>query len=206
MNKHVKYFLKIWLFPAFAGIAFAVFLRANYFSFIRISGQSMSPNLVNNQVVLLRKNQNVSRGTVVVFNTNARQRSDTGTTMAVLRVIGLPGDHIVFRKNKLQVNGKTVNQRFISKQQQQATSMSIDSGWSLNSLSLNRNWPRSQQNILKVKKNTYFVLADNRSMPTDSRKCGLIKKSQIQGSVQYYSWNQRTRMRRINSWSRHFFE
>lgn len=206
MNKHVKYFLKIWLFPAFAGIAFAVFLRANYFSFIRISGQSMSPNLVNNQVVLLRKNQNVSRGTVVVFNTNARQRSDTGTTMAVLRIIGLPGDHIVFRKNKLQVNGKTVNQRFISKQQQQATSMSIDSGWSLNSLSLNRNWPRSQQNILKVKKNTYFVLADNRSMPTDSRKYGLIKKSQIQGSVQYYSWNQRQRMRRINSWSRHFFE
>lgn len=166
----------------------------------------MLPNLINNQLVFLRKGQHVSRGTVVAFNTNVQERVDTGVSTDVLRVIGLPGDRVSFKSNRLRVNGKIVNQAFINKGQNQETSMSIDSGWTLNSLSLNENWPKSQQNIGHVQKNSYFLLADNRNMPTDSRKYGLVKKSQIQGSVYYLSFSHPKRMQAVNSWPNIFFK
>ncbi|OIL40045.1 signal peptidase I [Oenococcus oeni] len=206
MNKHLKYFLKIWLIPAIAGIAIAVFLRGNFFSFVRISGQSMSPNLVNNQIVLLEKKANVSRGTVIVSKTNNLQKQNTGVQDIALRVVALPGDKVNYKKGQLYVNGKKVNQSYISSQVKTETGMSIDTGWSINSLSLSKNWPKSQRNIKKVQKNSYFVLADNRIDPVDSRQYGLIKKKQIEGVVKVFFWETKTKINNVNHFSRNFFE
>ncbi|MDN6968709.1 signal peptidase I [Oenococcus sp. UCMA 17063] len=206
MNKHLKYFLKIWLIPAIAGIAIAVFLKGNFFSFVRISGQSMSPNLVNNQIVFLEKKANVSRGTVIVVKTNSSQKEDTGIKDIALRVIALPGDSVNYKKGKLFVNGKKINQSYISSQVINETGMSVDTGWSINSLSLNKNWPKAQRDIKKVQKDTYFVLADNRIDPVDSRQYGLIKKDQVEGVVKVFFWESKGKVTKINNFSRSFFK
>ncbi len=206
MNKHLKYFLKIWLIPAIAGIAIAVFLKGNFFSFVRISGQSMSPNLVNNQIVFLEKKANVSRGTVIVVKTNSSQQKDTGIKDIALRVIALPGDSVNYQNDKLFVNGKKINQSYISSQAINETGMSVDTGWSINSLSLNKNWPKTQRDIKKVQKGTYFVLADNRIDPVDSRQYGLIKKNQVKGVVKVFFWESEGKIAKINHLSRSFFK
>ncbi|AZZ60799.1 signal peptidase I [Oenococcus sp. UCMA 16435] len=206
MNKHLKYFLKIWLIPAIAGIAIAVFLKGNFFSFVRISGQSMSPNLVNNQIVFLEKKANVSRGTVIVVKTNSSQQKDTGIKDIALRVIALPGDSVNYQNDKLFVNGKKINQSYISSQAINETGMSVDTGWSINSLSLNKNWPKTQRDIKKVQKGTYFVLADNRIDPVDSRQYGLIKKNQVKGVVKVFFWESEGKIAKINHFSRSFFK
>ncbi|WP_186414202.1 signal peptidase I, partial [Oenococcus oeni] len=115
-------------------------------------------------------------------------------------------DKVNYKKGQLYVNGKKVNQSYISSQVKTETGMSIDTGWSINSLSLSKNWPKSQRNIKKVQKNSYFVLADNRIDPVDSRQYGLIKKRQIEGVVKVFFWETKTKINNINHFSRNFFE
>ncbi|MFT8324047.1 S26 family signal peptidase [Oenococcus sicerae] len=204
-HKHLKYFIKVWLIPAIIGILIAVFLRSNYFSFVRITGVSMEPNLVNNQITLLKKKARVSRGTVIVFKAARSQSANTGLDSLALRVIGLPGDKISFLRGHLLVNGKQVNESFLTAPEKAATSMSVDSGWSLNSLSLNSNWPKNQRNIKRVAKGTYFVLADNRLDPIDSRQYGLVKKTDVRGVLSVFPWAGKKIVKNVNHTSENFY-
>jgi signal peptidase I len=113
--------------PAIVGLARGVFpvlllvvlFRSFVFEPFRIPSASMMPGLVDGDFILVNKfsyglrlpvlNTKVlpvgepKRGDVIVF------RSTSGPPITLIkRLIGLPGDHVVVRDNRLVINGKPV--------------------------------------------------------------------------------------------------
>lgn len=83
----------------------------------------------------------------------------------VKRVIGLPGETIRYEKGVLYVDGKVVEEPFISEEVAKKT--------------LTRYGNDTFE--CKLGNDEYYVLGDNRGNSTDSRYFGAIKKSQIKG-------------------------
>ena len=72
---------------------------------VQVDGSSMEPTLKNKEVLLLKKyNKNYKRFDIVVLN------SDRGRL--IKRVIGLPGETIEYKNNKLYINNKVVKYKF----------------------------------------------------------------------------------------------
>ena len=79
----------------------------------------------------------------------------------IKRVIGLPGDHVEYKDNKLYINGKYLEEEYERKE---------TSDFILEFLGENT-----------IPKDKYLVLGDNRPISKDSRIIGLIDKSDIEG-------------------------
>ena len=89
-NKFVQ-FLKEWIVPVLVAVVAVSLIRVFVFEFVKVNGPSMTPNLQNNELVLLSKVSKYKRGDVVVFD--ARQedpRIRSGEKDYVKRIIGLP--------------------------------------------------------------------------------------------------------------------
>ena len=79
----------------------------------------------------------------------------------IKRVIGLPGDYVEYKNDKLYINGKYVEEEYDRKE---------TSDFILEFL--------GEKNIPKDK---YLVLGDNRPISKDSRIIGLVDKKDIEG-------------------------
>jgi len=104
------------LFPVLLVVAIA---RSFIFEPYRIPSDSMMPGLVHGDFILVDKfayglrwpifntkmipTGSPHRGDVIVF----RSPADPGTNL-IKRLVGLPGDHIVVRDNRLTINGRLV--------------------------------------------------------------------------------------------------
>ena len=199
-----------WTIPLLLGLIAALLIRSFFVSLVRVDGSSMVPNLQNNELVFSWRMAEIKRGSIVVFDALNEDPSisDSGSTTYIKRVIGLPGDTVEYRNGNLYVNGAQVNQKWISKDEQIATSMGMDeaSGWSLGSLSLSLNWPDKDRNQMKVPKNSYFVLGDNRSISKDSRQFGFVDKNNVIGvaTLPFWSGNTKTKANINDAWKNFF--
>ena len=81
----------------------------------------------------------------------------------VKRVIGLPGEHIEYKDNKLYVNGSLVLENNISVE--------------------TKDFKLEDIGYETIPKDMYFVLGDNRTNSSDSREFGLVKKDEIIGKI-----------------------
>lgn len=135
-------------------------------SFQQVVGPSMTPNYLEGEVFLLNKLKYkvsaVKRFDVIVLE------SDQSKYM-IKRVIGLPGEHIEYKDNKLYINDKEVLEDF------------------------NRNGDTEDYNIKDlgvdvIPEDSYFVLGDNRINSQDSRVFGFVKKEDIVGKVEFRIW------------------
>ena len=88
----------------------------------------------------------------------------------IKRVIGLPGDKIEYKNNKLFINGKKIEERFLDKE-------TNTEDFSLTTLGYE-----------KIPKDMYLVLGDNRENSLDSREIGLIKRKDILGKIKLRIW------------------
>lgn len=79
----------------------------------------------------------------------------------IKRVIGLPGDHVEYRNNKLYINGKYIEEEYTRKE---------TSNFILEFLGENT-----------IPEDKYLVLGDNRPISKDSRIIGLVDKKNIEG-------------------------
>lgn len=71
MLKKFFEFFKEWLVPIGSALIIVILIRTFLFTFVHVSGPSMTPNLQNNELVILNKIAKYQRGDVVVFD--ARQ-------------------------------------------------------------------------------------------------------------------------------------
>ena len=146
------------LIPYVVVIVSIVLIRTFIITPIAVHGTSMYPNLNNGQVLLLKKfDRSFDRFDIVVLK--------YGKDRLIKRVIGLPGEHIEYRNSKLYVNGVEVEESMIT-----ATTRDFkleDIGYSV------------------IPDGYYFVLGDNRPLSKDSRYIGLIKKSDMIGTVDF---------------------
>ena len=130
-----------------------------------VSGDSMKPNLHNGDLLLERKigynSTNIKRFDIVVIK--------EGKEEIIKRIIGLPGEHISYKNNKLYVNDKVLEENFDFRK---TNDFNLEEICSCNS----------------IPKGKYLVLGDNRPISKDSRMIGLIDEKDILGKTVYRIW------------------
>lgn len=170
------------LWPIVVGLTIGL-IGANFVaSPVTISGDSMQPNLQNNQIVMVNKQGEIKRGEVVVFNAyGVDPNATTPDEKYIKRIIGVPGDTVSDVNGVLRVNGKVVDQSFISENEQVATNNRVGDWTSLAELGQSQNWQGPISG--KVPAGYYFVLGDHRSISNDSRYWGFVPKNKISGTV-----------------------
>lgn len=140
-------------------IIIAVLIRTYVVALVRVNGTSMYPTLENKDFMILNKINyrfnDIKRFDIVVIKEEKEY--------LIKRVIGLPGDKIEYKNNKLYVNGKYVEEKFGHKRTNDFTLDELKNK--------------------TVPKNTYFVLGDNRTNSIDSRIIGFIPRNRIVGKT-----------------------
>ena len=109
-----------------------------------------SPYLQKEEINKIGLKSGIDRFDIVVVKTDNNR--------IIKRVIGLPGESVMYEDGKLYINGKYVEDSY--------------------SLSETKDF----DNIV-LKEDEYFVLGDNREVSKDSRMIGPVKKEQILGKT-----------------------
>lgn len=130
-----------------------IITRIFFFSPIRVNGTSMYPTLHDKEFMILNKislKQGINRFDIVVVQENNKY--------IIKRVIGLPGESVMYSDNKLYINGKVIEDNY-----SKTTTNDFD-------------------NVI-LGENEYFVLGDNRTVSKDSRVIGPINIKNIKGKT-----------------------
>lgn len=144
------------ILPYIIIILVVVLIRTFIVTPIRVNGHSMDPTLKDREIMLLKKyDHEFDRFDIVVLNYNKEH--------LIKRIIGLPGDKIVYHNNRLYINGKYIKESFLPKSTK-TYDYALDE---------------------EIPKGYYFVLGDNRENSSDSRIIGLVSEKQIQGSTNF---------------------
>lgn len=149
-------------FNSYCSSAFMSMMMLGAFGFfifpgnvVEINGTSMLPNLQDGDKVFASSfPKNIDRfDIVIVSNQNTEQISDDAAW--IKRVIGLPGEKVEVRDNKLYINDKRVKEPF-------ETETSTD-----------------DFGPVVLSDDEYWVMGDNRANSCDSRYVGVFKKGDI---------------------------
>ena len=140
------------------------------------------------------------RGDIVVFRYPAYPSVDY-----VKRVIGLPGDHIVYKNKVLTINGKKMNQKFLRNGidfEPAQGNMPIQhipvqiKQEQLNGIThliqvRQHGSPEAGNYSFVVPKGDYFMMGDNRDNSADSRFWGFVPEKNLIGKafLVWMSWN-----------------
>lgn len=147
------------ILPFILIVLIVILIRTYIITPAQVIGSSMEPTLYNKELILLNKINyklsSIQRFDVVVIKT-------TEEKALIKRVIGLPGETVEYKDNKLYINGEYVPENITLKDE------TYD-------YILGSNIPNDK----------YFVMGDNRSSTLDSRIIGLIDKEDIIGKANF---------------------
>lgn len=160
MNKQIKEIL-----PYIIIIIVVVLIRSFIITPIIVSGDSMKPNLHNKEILLERKigynSTSIKRFDIVVIKNDNEE--------IIKRIIGMPGEHISYKNNKLYVNDKFMKTNFNYRDTNDFNLEEICS-------------------CTSIPEGKYLVLGDNRPISKDSRIIGLVDEKDILGKAVYRIW------------------
>ena len=94
---------------------------------------------------------------------------EIGKTSYIKRVIGLPGEHVEIKDNKVYINGTELEENYLS---ENVVTESTDGAFT----------------DLVVPEGTVFVMGDNRGASSDSRRFGCIPYDKIESKVCLRFW------------------
>jgi signal peptidase I len=189
----------------FPVLLFVLVIRSFIFEPFRIPSGSMMPTLLEGDFIFVKKyayglrlpvtetkvveTGNPNRGDVIVF----RLPSDPSVNY-IKRVIGLPGDTVVYERHRLTINGKKIELRpgedgsfnvpvFVE---------NLD-GREHDILVTNPEFS-TRDNTYRVPDGHYFVMGDNRDRSKDSRFIGAIPEEFLVGEavriwMHFVPWN-----------------
>lgn len=147
-----KNYLKEFI-PYLLIIVVVIFIKMYVVSPIRVNGVSMDPTLENRDIMLLDevsyRFEDVERFDIVVIHKNDEY--------LIKRVIGLPGEMVQYKADKLYIDGEYVKEDFKHKE--------------------------TSDFLAEVGDNQYFVMGDNRTNSTDSRVFGAVDRDEIIGKT-----------------------
>lgn len=151
----------VWLVDIIVVISLAWFVVYGFGTQIRITGQSMTPELRSEDVVLMNR-LSYDLGSPKRFDVVVFEREDKKPN--VKRVIGLPGETVQIKNGQIYIDDKPLE---------------ADKGLGQVSLA------GLAENPVVLEEDEYFLLGDNRDSSEDSRfvKIGNVKRRQIRGKV-----------------------
>jgi len=134
-------------------IILVLLVKAYVVSPIRVNGDSMNNTLYDKDIMILDeisyRFSDIKRFDIVVVKTRGEY--------LIKRIIGLPGEKVSYKDNKLYINDKYIKEDFSHKE--------------------------TNDFEVIVPKGKYYVLGDNRTNSTDSRIIGAIPKKNILGKT-----------------------
>lgn len=152
-----------WIVDIAVVIALAAYIVYCFGTKVQVTGNSMSPVLNSGEVVLMNRLAydlgNPKRFDVAVFYQDHIDQDHN-----LKRIIGLPGETIQIKDNKVYVNG-----------------IPLDAEAELQSVSI----AGIAEYPIELEDNEYFLLGDNRESSEDSRFAGIgnIRRDQLVGKV-----------------------
>lgn len=148
-------------------LALVIVLPIRYFLFqpFLVQGSSMEPNFYQGDYLIVDelsyRIREPRRGEVIVFKYPGNPR-----LRFIKRIIGLPGEEIKIENGHIFINGKILDESdYLS--EEVVTEGFVE---------------------IKLNKNEYFVLGDNRTMSSDSRRWGPLPKKNIIGRALFRAW------------------
>lgn len=152
---------------AFAALL-ALLINSFVFFFARVEGNSMLGTLKDGEVLFVWRAGYVfgqpQRGDIVICHypkTKDGGYLDQKNTCYVKRVIGLPGDTVSIRQGTVYINGEALKESYLETER-------IDS--------------QSMEAVV-LEEGEYFLMGDNRSDSTDSRRMGAVERGKILGKA-----------------------
>ena len=165
---NVKKEILSWILTLGAAVIIALVIRTFLFEPVRVDGHSMDDTLANGEIMFVTKPEYLTGdpqpGDVVICHYPGR-----GDTNFVKRVVGVPGDTLMFVDNVLIRNGEVVDEPYLTPPRNQ-------NGFSMLPITLGEN--------------EYFVCGDNRDNSHDCRNLTngvpeAITRDMIIGHVRY---------------------
>lgn len=149
----MKRILKEYI-PYFIIIILVIVIKLYVITPIRVNGPSMNDTLHDKDIMILDeisyRFSSVERFDIVVVKYKDE--------FIIKRVIGLPGEVVSCKDNKIYINGKVIEEDFSHEY-------------------------TADFNEVLVTEDNYFVLGDNRINSTDSRIIGLVSRKDIKGKT-----------------------
>lgn len=140
------------LLPYIAILVIVILIRSFIVDPVTVDGPSMEDTLHDKDVVILNRLGKYQRFSIIVIK--------TADGDLVKRIIGLPGDTIEYKNEKLIINDEEFADNFA-------------------------NGKTNNFGPITLAIDEYFVLGDNRENSTDSRLLGPIKEKYIKGTTSF---------------------
>lgn len=160
-NTGWRLWMRDLLFAAAASVLIITFL----YQPVRVEGISMLPRLVDQDRLFINKFvyrfTAINRGDVVVFHYPRNLQLSY-----IKRIVAIPGDRLEIDRGQVYVNGKALDEPYVPEQYRDT---------------------RSYDPIV-IPKDEYFVLGDHRSIASDSREFGTVKRDLIYGKAAFIYW------------------
>jgi len=156
---------RYWLRDLILSVLLAFIVIVFLYQPVQVEGNSMMPRLVNQERIFINKFvyrfEPIRRGDIVVF----RCPVDTSKSY-IKRVVGLPGEWVSIEDGRVQVNGKPLDEPYLS----------------LADLDHQSYLP------VRVEASRYYVLGDYREFSNDSRVWGSVERRLIYGKAVFVYW------------------
>lgn len=178
----------------FPVLLFVLIIRSFIFEPFRIPSGSMMPTLLEGDFIFVKKfayglrlpvtetkvieTGSPKRGDVVVF----RLPSDPSINY-IKRVVGLPGDNIVYERQRLTINGQTMNLQRDADDSFEAPVYIEDLDGRVHEILVTNSQISTRGGTYRVPDGHYFVMGDNRDRSRDSRFIGAIPEEFLVGEA-----------------------
>lgn len=189
----------------FPVLLFVLVIRSFIFEPFRIPSSSMMPTLLEGDFIFVEKyayglrlpvlgtkvleTGEPQRGDVVVF----RLPSDPSVNY-IKRVIGLPGDTVVYERQRLTINGEVID---LEPADESAYSVPVfieDLDGRVHDILVTNPQFSTRDGVYRVPEGHYFMMGDNRDRSKDSRFIGPIPEKYLVGEavriwMHFIPWN-----------------
>jgi signal peptidase I len=164
-HRLLRHEIRVWTRDLLIAIGLALVIIVFLYQPVKVEGTSMAPLLSDQERIFINKFvyrfEDIHRGDVVVF-WYPLDRSKS----FIKRVIGLPGETVEIRHGLLYVNGQLIPEPYVPPQYTDV----------------------SDFGLIKVPKDSYFVMGDHRISSNDSRVFGPVASQFIYGRAVFAYW------------------
>src|SRR5580698_2486194 len=156
---------KLWMRDLLFSAAASVLIITFLYQPVRVEGTSMLPRLVDQDRLFINKFvyhfEAIEPGDVVVFHYPRDPQKSY-----IKRIIATPGDRLRIDQGRVFVNGKLLSEPYIPEEYRDTRSL----------------------DTMVIPKDQYFVMGDHRSISSDSREFGPVKRDLIYGKAAFVYW------------------